>query len=195
MLFRSNPQNFSIVPSYDLNAFANNEVPYDEPGGDDHDRWGNGLRVALYNYMNSTGFDLPLKEWFNFNTPRPSIAPNHVVESLSPIFNAIPSSGQTVIWPGYGVELNGRKGKIKGLSIKRNTDIANIRCNGAIAELLYSVLSGGGSSGDLAYAESILSWRVTAFVKLFTEVGLTTVDLIWGEQWLVSLREKGLLIV
>ncbi len=190
-----NPQNFSIVPSYDLNAFANNEVPYDEPSGDDHDRWGNGLRVALYNYMNSTGFDLPLKEWFNFSTPRPSIAPNHVVESLSPIFNAIPSSGQTVIWPGYGVELNGRKGKIKGLSIKRNTDIANIRCNGAIAELLYSVLSGGSSSGDLAYPESILSWKVTEFVKLFTEVGLTTVDLIWGEQWLVSLREKGLLIV
>lgn len=190
-----NPQNFSIVPTYDLNAFANNEVSYDEPGGDDHDRWGDGLRIALYNYMNGAGYDLPLKEWFDFNTPRPSIAPNYVIESLSSLFKAIPSSGQTVIWPGYGVELNGRKGKIKGLSVKQNSDIIIIRCNGAIAELLYSVLTGGKSSGELAYSESVLTWKVTDFVKLFTEVGLTTIDLIWGEQWLVSLREKGLLIV
>ena len=190
-----NPRNFNLFPLTELNAFANNEVAYDEPDADDYDRWGNGLRVALYNYMNSTGFDIPLKEWFDFNTPKPTVSPTFVVESLSPQFNNIPSIGQMVIWPGYGVELNGKKGKIKGLSIKRNTDIANIRCNGVIAELLYSVLTGGSSSGDLAYAESILSWKVAEFVKLFTEVGLTTADLIWGEQWLVSLREKGLLIV
>jgi hypothetical protein len=44
--------------------FALNEIPYDDPGMANHDRLGEGLRRALYNYMLGLGLDLPVKTWF-----------------------------------------------------------------------------------------------------------------------------------
>ena len=61
------PQKFGIrllpYPSPER-RFALNEIPYEEPGAPDHDRLGEGLRRALYNYMLGLGLDLPVKTWF-----------------------------------------------------------------------------------------------------------------------------------
>mgnify|MGYP000860875968 CR=1 FL=1 len=43
--------------------FALNEIPYEEPGAPDHERLGEGLRRALYNYMLGLGLDLPARAW------------------------------------------------------------------------------------------------------------------------------------
>jgi radical SAM superfamily enzyme YgiQ (UPF0313 family) len=43
--------------------FARNEIPYEEPGAPDHARLGQGLRLALYNYMLGLGLDRPAQSW------------------------------------------------------------------------------------------------------------------------------------
>ncbi len=43
--------------------FARNEIPYEEPGAPDHARLGEGLRLALYNYMLGLGLDRPAHVW------------------------------------------------------------------------------------------------------------------------------------
>ena len=48
-----------------LNPFANNEIPFEVDNEPDWDRFTEGLNVATYNYMRQTGFDVPLKRWFN----------------------------------------------------------------------------------------------------------------------------------
>jgi len=46
------------------NSFANNEIPFKTPTEIDLDYYGKGLKLATYNYMQGTGYDVPVKKWF-----------------------------------------------------------------------------------------------------------------------------------
>ncbi|HWB73310.1 MAG TPA: radical SAM protein, partial [Nannocystaceae bacterium] len=45
-------------------TFANNELAFDDPTGTDHDRLGEGLRAAIYNFMHGLGLDEDVRSWF-----------------------------------------------------------------------------------------------------------------------------------
>ena len=46
-------------------VFARNEIPYEEPGAPDWARIGKVLNLALYNYLEGRGLDLPVASWSN----------------------------------------------------------------------------------------------------------------------------------
>jgi hypothetical protein len=50
-------------------TFTRNEIPFDEPGRPDLGMLGEGLRRAVYNFMHGAGFDLDVREWFDFPVP------------------------------------------------------------------------------------------------------------------------------
>jgi radical SAM superfamily enzyme YgiQ (UPF0313 family) len=54
-------------------TFARNEVPFEDPTGCDHERFGPGLRKALYNYMHGVGLDEDVRSWFDGPAPRPKV--------------------------------------------------------------------------------------------------------------------------
>src|SRR4029079_12867806 len=43
---------------------ARNELPFVDPTGCDHERFGPGLRRALYNFMHGIGLDDDVRKWF-----------------------------------------------------------------------------------------------------------------------------------
>ena len=45
-------------------TFANNEIPFTTPHEIDLDYYGKGLNLAIYNYMQGTGYDIEVKKWF-----------------------------------------------------------------------------------------------------------------------------------
>ena len=45
-------------------GFANNEIPFTTSNQIDLDFYGRGLQLAVYNYMQGTGYDVDLKSWF-----------------------------------------------------------------------------------------------------------------------------------
>ena len=59
------PKKFGIRVLNEPAAFARNELPFEDPTGTDHDRLGEGLRKALYNYMHGVGLDLDVRSWFS----------------------------------------------------------------------------------------------------------------------------------
>lgn len=61
-----NPELFGIrlLPEPKV-TFARNEVPFADPTGCDHDRLGQGLRKALYNFMHGVGLDEDVRGWFD----------------------------------------------------------------------------------------------------------------------------------
>jgi radical SAM superfamily enzyme YgiQ (UPF0313 family) len=64
------PQLFGIRLSRPKDVtFAENELPFSDPTGTDHDRLGVGLRKALYNYMHGMGLDLDVRRWFDGGGP------------------------------------------------------------------------------------------------------------------------------
>ena len=48
-------------------SFANNEIPFSTATEIDLDFYGKGLNLALYNFMQGTGFDVDIKKWFKPN--------------------------------------------------------------------------------------------------------------------------------
>lgn len=77
-----NPEAYGITPHVNEITFANNDVEFTDKTGIDHNQFSEGLRKSLYNYMHGIGFELPLKEWFDFKIPPPTIARNYIQSSL-----------------------------------------------------------------------------------------------------------------
>jgi hypothetical protein len=57
-------------------GFADNDYFHEDPLGADHDKYSDGLKTSLYNYMNGVGFEIALNKWFNHKVPRTSHSPN-----------------------------------------------------------------------------------------------------------------------
>lgn len=65
-------------------GFAQNDVQFTDTTGCQHELYGEGLRISLYNYMNGTGFDIPLHKWFGgLKVPRTSIPPNYIEKIIN----------------------------------------------------------------------------------------------------------------
>lgn len=79
-----NPERFGIgqviIPEA---SFALNDLDFTDPAGCDHERFGEGLRKALYNYMHGQCFHFQLREWFDFPVPETSVSPRFVKQVLS----------------------------------------------------------------------------------------------------------------
>jgi radical SAM superfamily enzyme YgiQ (UPF0313 family) len=62
----------------EFHGFANNDLYHDDPTGADHEKYSDGLKKALYNYMHGRLFDYPLNKFFDFPVPRPLTHPKMV---------------------------------------------------------------------------------------------------------------------
>ena len=64
-------------------SFATNDVEFIDPTGVDHDRLGQALNKALYNYMHGICLDQDVRSWFDIKVPRPRVARNFIARALS----------------------------------------------------------------------------------------------------------------
>ncbi|MES1209913.1 MAG: radical SAM protein, partial [Pseudomonadota bacterium] len=81
------PERYGIRLLRPASTFARNEVPFEDPVGTDHDRLGQGLRKALYNYMHGIGLELDVRTWFapargRRRVPRPAVPPDLIANAL-----------------------------------------------------------------------------------------------------------------
>jgi hypothetical protein len=61
-------------------GFARNDLEFTQES-EDLSPYGEGLRAALYNYMNGDGFQVPLKRWFAFKTSPPRV-PSRLIRNI-----------------------------------------------------------------------------------------------------------------
>jgi hypothetical protein len=88
-----------------LGSFANNEVDFVDPIGVDHGLFSEGLRKSLFNYMHGVGFDIPLKNWFDFKVPTTTIPKKYIQQQIE---NAAPQTYKDqsrILWIGAQPEL------------------------------------------------------------------------------------------
>ena len=77
-----NPEKYKITPQYKEIQFANNDVDFVDETGITHQKYSDGLKVSLFNYMQGLGFDLKLQDWFGFPIPKTTIDPDFIYNSL-----------------------------------------------------------------------------------------------------------------
>lgn len=88
-----------------LGSFANNEVDFVDPIGVDHGLFSEGLRKSLFNYMHGVGFDIPLKNWFDFKVPVTGIPKKYIQQQIE---NAAPQTYKDqsrILWIGAQPEM------------------------------------------------------------------------------------------
>src|SRR5690606_31724484 len=112
------PEQFSVKRKNPAQgSFANNDLEHIDPAGN-HERFSQGLRKSLYNYMHGMCFDFPLQEWFDFKVPRTRIAPNHIQTALDSYTDQELRPSTKVIWLGGQVSLQVQQRNKKGRSFQ-----------------------------------------------------------------------------
>jgi len=80
-------------------AFAINELDFKDIAGCVHEKFGFGLKKALYNYMHGLCFNYQMQNWFEFKIPCTTIPPN-LVSGLLKHQAERESSSKRVLWLG-----------------------------------------------------------------------------------------------
>lgn len=87
-------------------GFADNDLFHEDSIGANHDLFGDGLSKSLFNFMHGVGLDLPLKNWFDFKTPKTTIAPNYIENFLNDVTGESPKQNAIIVWLGNKPEVN-----------------------------------------------------------------------------------------
>jgi len=84
----------------DFGGFADNDLDHADPKGAEHERFSEGLRKSLFNYMHGVGLDFPLKKWFSFKIPPTTVPANYIARSIAerPKHDYRPNA--VVVWLG-----------------------------------------------------------------------------------------------
>ena len=94
------PEEFGVIPQQNKISFANNDIPFTDKTGIDHEKFSFGLKKSLFNYMHGICFDYPLQDWFDFKIPKTTVAPHYIDDCLqkNTDFNIKPSA--KIVWIG-----------------------------------------------------------------------------------------------
>ncbi len=93
-----NPEAFGItIDSPEESEFTRNDLLFHQEGPD-LSAFGEGLKTSLFNYMNNRGFHIPLKEWFTFKTPRPSVKRHAVSRMINVPFEIDLRDNSRIVW-------------------------------------------------------------------------------------------------
>lgn len=94
----ANYQVLEIGPGH--GTFANNDLYHEDPTGAEHERYSEGLKKSLFNYLHGICLDFPLQEWFDFPVPEPSISHDYIYQSILDEPEKYPAPHSKVIWLG-----------------------------------------------------------------------------------------------
>ena len=78
-----NPEKFGVqLEPLPPAPFAQNDVGFADPAGTDHEKLGQGLHKALYNFMHGVGLESDVRTWFDGRVPRPAVRPGFIARAL-----------------------------------------------------------------------------------------------------------------
>lgn len=96
-----NPAQFKVkIKNEELGTFANNDLIHTDPTGTDHERFSEGLKKSLFNYMHGICFDFPLQDWFEFKVPKTTVAPKYIQEAIDEQAYETASPNAKIVWLG-----------------------------------------------------------------------------------------------
>jgi radical SAM superfamily enzyme YgiQ (UPF0313 family) len=183
----------------EFGGFAENDFFHDDPKGTEHERFSDGLKVSLFNYMQGLGLDDDLSIWFDFRIPNTKISPSYISKCLETSSQPNIRTNDIVIWlGGDAVELillSDKKSK------KLNKDLA-------FAEVIFS---GINDQCSVYLPEAIAEWFIVFLPSItpdspklstvaemkssFENEQLGDFQLFLDSDYFKLLKQKGLMLV
>ncbi len=179
----------------EIGTFANNDLEYKDLKGCNHEKFAEGLKKSLFNFMHGIGFDFPLQEWFDFKTPKTSHSPHLIESAINEHNNYQIKAGNRIIWLGNQPTLSTFTKRKKGKEIEmaelhfvNKTDEFSIKLDKAKAGWLANYLL----TVSLNDIEKVSYQQMQeAFNQEFAE----DFQLLWYSKVFDLLRGNGLLIL
>ena len=79
-----NPAKYGVsCVNSEFAGFADNDRDFIDDSGAHHEKFSDGLKKALFNYMHSICFEYPLNYWFDFKTPATTIGPKRIINAIN----------------------------------------------------------------------------------------------------------------
>ena len=154
------PDRFAIKENEsDFGGFADNDRFYNDLHGAKHEKFGEGLRKSLYNYMHDIGLDYPLQDWFSFGIPKPQVAKSLIYKAINSRESFENLLKRELIWIGgepIKREIKKRNGKsINQLIINNRTDVVELTETSDICNILYDMIYRCKIRGNTKYVSGI----------------------------------------
>ncbi len=178
-----------------VGTFANNDLYHDDPTGAEHEWYSEGLKKALFNYMHGICFEFDLQEWFDFDVPGTSIAPEYILHAIEEDDASALKPHSKLVWLGGKASMTTFEKRRKGKPMP-------------YAELLMQNKKG---SWALQVPVKTGRWLVQLLPKLkpdfanpftfqqlkqdYSEFGLRNVEQFCESETWYALREQGLLVL
>jgi hypothetical protein len=184
-----NPDRFEVSAVMEpFGGFASNDLVHVDRIGADHQKYQEGLKLSLYNYMNRVGFEQNLNTWFSFKVPRTKIPGNFIRKVLSNgEVKKIPDHAK-IVWVGGLPSSVKARGKSMVVDLIRQQGASKLILSGKEYDWFIKLFSEFDLSGFgvLSYHEfrSFYQAEVSEDFEQFQESAL------WQ-----NLRKEGLLIV
>jgi radical SAM superfamily enzyme YgiQ (UPF0313 family) len=105
------PERYGVIRTGpEFHGFANNDLYHEDPTGADHEKYSEGLKKALYNYMHHIGTDWPLQKFFQFKIGRTTVHPNTILNSIkSSLPDPIETPGYRMAWLDVQFRITGNQ--------------------------------------------------------------------------------------
>ena len=190
-----NPDKYKVKKRTEaIGTFANNDIDHIDPTGADHEKFGEGLKKALFNYMHSICLDHPLQKWFEFKVPKPSVANNVILNAINEVSLQYQPHSK-VIWLGNMPKTEivqkskkGSKWEVMNLHFQTLQGPFSINVEPAKGEWFLSILP-----KISIYQQPHLSLQG---VKAdYEAAGLEDFELFWDNKPMNTMRKAGLLVV
>lgn len=195
-----NPKAFGVkATGPTFGGFARNDLYHSDPLGAEHEKFSDGLKSSLFNYMHGIGIDQPLSFWFNFSVPKPSVSHNFIDNALTDKTASNFTDHQQVMWLGGEImdviePIQGnRKKKTSTMSFTEiiicgQHENFSIFFETAISQWVIEILQKAALSTDGTY--TIKDMKVD-----FETLGLSNFDSSVNSENFQLLLENGLLIL
>lgn len=191
-----NPEKFRIkIENEKPGTFANNDLIYSESAGPDHEKFGEGLRKSLFNYMHGICFDFPLQDWFGFKVPRTTVTPDFIRKSIESGNHETPGPSAKIYWLGGPASVRYFSKKKKNQTF----EMAELTFFNKKENLHVQLRQNEGKwLSDQIPELSVYSNKSSTFSELernFEEQTRGDFVLFWNSSALKNLRENGLVML
>ena len=191
-----NPAQFKVkIENEKPGTFANNDLIHTDPTGTDHERFSEGLKKSLFNYMHAICFDFPLQDWFNFKVPRTTVAPKYIQEAIDEQAYEPASPNAKIVWLGGIPSIRNYTKKKKNNSFEMAELTFSNKKNDLVIQLKQA-------EGEWLFEQipslSINNLAETTFgefEKSFEQHSGEDFVLFWNSPAMKELRENGLIML
>jgi radical SAM superfamily enzyme YgiQ (UPF0313 family) len=175
--------------------FANNDLEHEDNTGADHEKFADGLRKALHNYMHHNCLDVPLYKWFEAKVPKTIVPANFVSSILND--ELLPSAAENakVVYAGNNVTMDVQSKSKKGntweiavLNFYHLKGILSIKLDKAQGEWLMQIL-------PLLNINNSKIMSLKEVKSNYEAAGLEDFELFWDNKPINTLYKAGLWVI